>query len=42
MNDYRTLGVKSRLVTLKNVGHAANVEAPKELNNLINSFILGN
>ncbi|TXG68333.1 hypothetical protein EZV62_003268 [Acer yangbiense] len=38
---HRSLGSKSRLEIIKNVGHAANIESPNQLNNLINSFVLG-
>lgn len=37
----RMLGPKVKLEILKESGHAANVDSPKELNDLIISFILG-
>ncbi|KAM7253505.1 hypothetical protein ACFE04_021659 [Oxalis oulophora] len=36
----RNLGEKTRLEILKDTGHAANIEAPFALNNLIKSFVL--
>ncbi|KAL5822362.1 hypothetical protein ACOSQ4_020262 [Xanthoceras sorbifolium] len=38
---HRSLGPRSRLVIIKNIGHAANIESPNQLNNLITSFALG-
>ena len=38
---YRILGPKSRLIILKDTGHAINIDSPKELNELIKSFIFG-
>lgn len=35
------LGPKSRLEIIKNTGHAANVQSPSQVNNLIKSFVLG-
>ncbi|WCJ39417.1 alpha/beta-Hydrolases superfamily protein [Euphorbia peplus] len=38
---HRHLGPKSRVEIIKDAGHAANIESPDALNNLITSFILG-
>ncbi|KAH1055065.1 hypothetical protein J1N35_033130 [Gossypium stocksii] len=40
-NLQRHLGKNSRLEIIKNVGHAANLESPDELNKLIFSFVIG-
>ncbi|KAL7170811.1 hypothetical protein ACSBR2_035645 [Camellia fascicularis] len=37
----RHLGPKSKLKIIKDTGHAANVESPHLLNDLIKSFVLG-
>ncbi|KAK9056573.1 hypothetical protein SSX86_023935 [Deinandra increscens subsp. villosa] len=37
----RHLGGKSKLEIIRNVGHAANIEAPYSLNRYITSFVLG-
>lgn len=38
---HRHLGGKSKIEIIKNVGHAANFEAPYSLNRFITSFVLG-
>ncbi|KAA8541633.1 hypothetical protein F0562_022785 [Nyssa sinensis] len=37
----RRLGPKSKLEIIKDTGHAANLESPDSLNDLIKSFVLG-
>ncbi|CAO2840277.1 unnamed protein product [Amaranthus hypochondriacus] len=37
----RILGPKARLIILKETGHAINIDSPKELNELIKLFVLG-
>ncbi|XP_010685311.2 uncharacterized protein LOC104899751 [Beta vulgaris subsp. vulgaris] len=37
----RMLGPKARLMIIKETGHAVNIDSPKELNELIKSFIFG-
>ena len=39
--DHRHLGPRSRVKIIKDIGHAANIESPDAVNDLITSFVLG-